>query len=315
MRVAVIFPGQGNQTSGFGRSWAGSAAWEVVSAAEAAVRQPLADLLLDAGPERLSRTREAQLSVLLSSLVVWGAVEACLLDGGHEVVGFGGHSLGQITALAAGGAVDPGTGARVALLRAELTQAEADRHPGRMVALLGAVDADVDDICRAAHGCWPANYNAPGQVVIAGTPAGVEQAVARAAEIGIDDVVWLEVAGAFHTPLMAKAADAFAEELATVDFAPTPVPIVSNTDGQAYTDGRGWPLRLREQLVRPVLWRACMETLAALEPDLVLEVGPGTTLKRLAKRVCPGTPVRSVATPEDVAALGSQLRARHLATP
>lgn len=304
MRVGVIFPGQGNQTPGFGRAWVDSPAWGVVESAERAVGEPLRALLLDATGADLGRTREAQLAVLLSSLVVWRALDPLLAASGHEIVAFAGHSLGQITALVAAGALPEDAGARVARSRADLTQRAADRRPGRMVALLGVSEADVATVCAAAPGaCWLASVNAPGQVVVAGTPAGVDAAVAAATSLGIDDVVPLDVAGAFHTPLMSDAADALAGELGAVRFAPLRAPVISNTDGRAYGADGDWPGLLRQHLVRPVQWQACMETVADLGVDIVVEVGPGTTLRRLAKRICPGVAVRSVATPADVAAL------------
>ena len=172
MRVAVVFPGQGTQAPGMGAPWQDHPAWKVVEQAEAALGEPLAPLLLDASAEELARTRNSQLSVLCASLVAWEAARPLL----HDVVAFGGHSLGQVTALIASGALELEDGVRFAARRAELTQAAADAHPGRMAALLGATLEQAEDACTAAPGaCWVANDNAPGQVVIAGTPDGVER--------------------------------------------------------------------------------------------------------------------------------------------
>src|SRR5581483_476747 len=182
-----------------GAPWRDHAAWRVIDEAEAAFGEPLGHLVLDAPAEVLARTREAQLAVLLTSLVAWEAVR----DSVGEPVAFAGHSLGQVTALIAAGALPLAEVVRFAARRAELTQAAADAHPGRMAALLGATLEQAEEACLAApDACWIANDNAPGQVVIAGTPEGVEICSARAKEIGVKRATPLNVGGAFHTPLM-----------------------------------------------------------------------------------------------------------------
>ena len=163
MPPAVVFPGQGSQQAGAGRL-ARSPAWSVVERAEAALDVPLAPLLLDLDAD-LSRTRDSQLSVLLLSLVAWEAAR----DVVGRPVAFAGHSLGQITALIASGAVGFDDGVRMAAARAEATQRAADARPGGMLALLGA-DADQAEAACARPKCeaWPANLNAPGQIVVGG---------------------------------------------------------------------------------------------------------------------------------------------------
>ena len=177
MGVAVIFPGQGTQQPGMARAWRDHPAWVVVERAEAALGEPLAHLVTEAPAEALARTREAQLAVLLTSLVVVGRGRAHCPT---PPVAFAGHSLGQVTALIAAGVLPLDDGVRFAARRAELTQAAADAHPGRMAALLGATLEQAEEACTAApDGCWVANDNAPGQVVIAGTPDGVDAGSAR----------------------------------------------------------------------------------------------------------------------------------------
>jgi [acyl-carrier-protein] S-malonyltransferase len=298
--IAVLFPGQGTQTPGMAVPWRDSPAWAVVDRAEAALGEPLAPLLLHAPSEQLARTRDAQLAILLTGLVAWEAIREQV----PSAVAFAGHSLGQVTALIAAGALGLEDGVRLAARRAELTQAAADATPGRMAALLGATLEQALDACRAApEACWLANDNAPGQVVIAGTPAGVEAASARASDLGVRRVTPLNVGGAFHTPLMRPAADALAAELASVAFRPPVAPVVSNLDAQAYADDTGWRSRTAEHVAAPVRWRQTMLTLTALAATTFLEVGHGTTLAALAKRTTPTTPVRGVATPTDAAAL------------
>jgi len=295
--IAVIFPGQGTQQPGMGAPWRDHPAWQVIERAEAAFGEPLAPLLLDAPAETLARTREAQLAVLLTSLVAWEAVR----DFVREPVAFAGHSLGQVTALIASGALPLDEGVRFAARRAELTQQAADAHPGKMAALLGATPEQARDACAAApDACWVANDNAPGQVVIAGTPDGVEAGCARAKEIGVKRATPLNVGGAFHTPLMRDAADALPAELTSVRFNAPNAPVVSNQDARAYDDGDGWRERLALHVIAPVRWRESMGTMVDLGAQTFVEVGQGTMLAGLAKRTTPETPVLGLATPDDI---------------
>jgi [acyl-carrier-protein] S-malonyltransferase len=299
--IAVVFPGQGTQQPGMALPWRDHAAWRVVEEAEAALGEPLGKLITDAPADALSRTREAQLAVLLTSLVVWTALEPTLADVPDTIVAFGGHSLGQVTALIAAGVLGVDQGVRFAARRAELTQAAADAHPGKMAALLGATPEQAEEACTAApDGCWVANDNAPGQVVIAGTPEGLEKSTAHAQEIGVRRVTALNVGGAFHTPLMFDATAGLETELATMTFADPSAPVVSNDDAVAYSDAEGWRARLARHVSVPVRWRSTMETLTGLGADTFLEVGHGSMLAALAKRGAPGVTVRNIAVPDDV---------------
>ena len=295
MAVGILFPGQGAQAPDMGSPWRAHPAWDsVVGRAEDVFGASLEPLLVGPAAER---TRESQLGVLLASLLAWEAVRA----EGHDVACFAGHSLGQVTALVAAGALSFEDGIRFAVARADATQAAADNRPGRMAALLGATDEQVAAACAAApDACWPANDNAPGQVVVAGTPEGVELAVEAARAAGVRKVMPLNVGGAFHTPLMAEASDALRPVLAAVDFAPGSAPVVSNGDGLPYADGDEWRGRLVDHLVQPVRWRASLETIAGLGVDSLIEVGPGAALAGMARRTIPHIPVRNVSTPETV---------------
>lgn len=296
MAIAVLFPGQGTQTPGMGEPWRGSPEWEIVERAEAALGQPLAHLLLDASEADLSRTRDAQLAVLLASLLAWEAVRDH--PEMQAPVAFAGHSLGQITALIASGAMSMEDGVRLAGRRAECTQSAADANPGRMAALIGA-DLDLAERACAGVDAWVANDNAPGQVVVGGTPAGVEATTARARDLGVRRVVALNVGAAFHTRLMAPAADALAPALAATAFRAPDAPIVSNADARCYAGPDGWSRRLADHLVSPVRWRSSMETLAGLGVDTFFEVGPGSVLAALARRTVPAVTTRGISVPTD----------------
>jgi len=301
LAVAVIFPGQGTQGAAMGATWREHPAWTVVERAEQALGEPLTQLLLADSADELTRTRESQLSVLLTSLVVWEAAKDQLPAPGA----FAGHSLGQITALIASGCLPFDEGVRLAARRAEATQAAADRHPGKMAAVIGADEAQVLEACGAAPDeCWLANDNAPGQIVIAGTPSGIERATKAAGDLGIRRVMPLKVGGAFHTPLMEEAAAALRPVLGDIAFGAPAAPIVSNADARPYGEATGWPERLERHLVSPVRWRGCMTTLVdELGATTLVEVGYGSMLAGLAKRGAPGVPILGVATPDDISPL------------
>lgn len=300
MDVAVIFPGQGTQQPGMGAPWRDHSAWSVVERAEAALGEPLAPLLLDAPAERLARTREAQLAVLLTSLVAWEAVHGSI----GTPIAFGGHSLGQVSALIASGVLTLEDGVALAARRAELTQAAADAHPGRMAALLGATVETAEAACSAApDGCWLANDNAPGQVVIAGTPEGVDAGIAAAKELGVRKAMPLNVGGAFHTPLMREAAEALTSVVAAFDVHDPSAPVLSNEDGGLHPTADGWRERSARHVAVPVRWREAQLTLTGAGAATLLEIGHGSMLAALAKRTIPDATVVGVATPDDVAAL------------
>ena len=295
MSVAVIFPGQGTQQPGMARAWRDHPSWAIVERAEAALGEPLGYLVTDAPPESLSRTREAQLAVLVTSLVAWDALRP-LAD---APVAFAGHSLGQVTALIASGALDLDDGVRFAARRAELTQAAADAHPGRMAALLGATPEQADDACSAApDGCWVANDNAPGQVVIAGTPDGVDAASTRAKEIGVKRVTPLNVGRRFPHATHAGRHRRARRHARRRPPRRARVHRSSRTrDARAYSDADGWRDRLADHVSVPVRWRSTMDTLVSLGATTFLEVGHGSMLAALAKRGAPAVTVRSVGIP------------------
>ena len=280
--TAVMFPGQGSQAQGMGADWKGRPAWAVVERAEDVLGEALTPLLLDSP---LDNTRDAQLAVVLVSLMAWEEWRA-----DHDLpVAFAGHSLGQVTALLAAGVLTFDEGLTFVAYRAEVTQDAVRKRPGRMVALLGADGAQLDAALAAVPDrCWLANDNAPGQVVLAGTPEGVAAASEAAKLAGVKRVMPLSVDGAFHTPLMASAAEALESHLASVSLTPGAAPVVSNGDATAYGDGDGWRERLAAHLVQPVRWRQCVEQLVAVGADDLVEVGPGTTLTGLAKRTLAG---------------------------
>ncbi|MEP6623560.1 MAG: ACP S-malonyltransferase [Acidimicrobiia bacterium] len=299
--TAVVFPGQGTQIPGMGSVWSGTPEWDtVVGRAESVLGEGVGRLLIDADAAELSRTRNAQLAVLLTSLLAWEAIKSAVAP-----VAFAGHSLGQVTALIASGALDFDAGVRFAAIRADRTQAAADARPGVMAALLGATLEHAFIGCAAApDACWIANDNADGQVVLAGTPEGLEAGVAAAKAAGARTARPLAVGGAFHTPLMQPAVEALRDDLSTVTFRTSAAPIVSNADGLAYgadASADDWRERSAVHVATTVRWRSVQPTLVALGATQLYEVGHGSMLAALAKRTIAGVQVVSVATPADAA--------------
>src|SRR5688572_5185648 len=210
-----------------GSAWTDTPSWALVDRASEVVGRDVAALLLDADADQLRATRNAQLTTFVASLV---ALDALRSSGLPEPDAVAGHSLGEYTALTAAGALAFEDGVRLVAARGEAMQGAADARPGTMAAVLGLDVAEVEAACETVDEAWVANDNAPGQVVVAGTAAGVEAAGAAAKERGARKVLPLPVGGAFHTPLMAPAADGLRDALGAVRFAePRPV-VVANVD-------------------------------------------------------------------------------------
>jgi [acyl-carrier-protein] S-malonyltransferase len=188
-------------------------------------------------------------------------------------------------------------------------QAAAADNPGTMAAVLG-LDADaVEAACDGVAGAWVANDNAPGQVVIAGTAEGVEQAGAGAVALGAKRVMTLQVGGAFHSPLMSPAQAGLDAALGTAAFSTSRVPVVANVDAAGHQDATGWPSRLSAQLCQRVRWRESLQRLQALGARRFVELGPGTELSGMVKRTLGGAGRSHVAAPEDLDGLRADLEA------
>src|SRR5438067_2406596 len=198
-----------------GQAWGDNPSWELVGDASEAAERDIAWLLLRAEADELTETRNAQLATFTLSLVVLDAVERL----GISPALCAGHSLGEYTALVATGALSFEDGARIVTERGEAMQAAAEDHPGTMAGILGLEDDLADHACRRADGdVWVANYNAPGQVVIAGAHDCVARASTEANELGANTVRLLQGGGAFHTPVMASAGDRLRRPLARAEF-------------------------------------------------------------------------------------------------
>jgi [acyl-carrier-protein] S-malonyltransferase len=280
-----------------GRPWVDHESWELVDEASQVADRDVARLLLDADADELKDTRNAQLTTFVSSLVVLDAVERL----GVEPSFCAGHSLGEYTALTATGALAFDDGVRLVAERADAMHDAGHDNPGTMAAVLGLDDDLVEVACRRADSdVWVANFNAPGQVVIAGSPEGVAAAGAIAKEIGAKKVMALPVSGAFHTPFMAPARDRLRKAIAEADPRDTEVPVVSNVDALPHDQGGEWGSLLSAQLSSPVRWKHCLLTLESLGVTDFVELGPGAVLTGMAKRTVDAARTLSISTPEDL---------------
>ena len=295
--LAFTFPGQGSQRPGMGRPWVGHDSWELVDEASDVAGRDVGALLLDADAEELKDTRNAQLTTFVSSLMVLDAVERL----GIEPSFCAGHSLGEYTALTATGALSFEDGVRLVVERADAMHEAGSASPGTMAAVLGLDDDLVEVACRRADAdVWVANFNAPGQVVIAGSPAGVASAGEHAKELGAKKIMPLQVSGAFHTPFMTAARDRLRNAIALASPRDVEVPVISNVDAIAHSSGEEWSSLLSAQLSSPVRWKHCLLTMSELGVTGFVELGPGGVLTGMAKRTVENSRTISVSTPDEL---------------
>jgi [acyl-carrier-protein] S-malonyltransferase len=287
-----------------GASWTEHPSWELVQEASDVAERDIAELLLEADAEELRQTRNAQLSTFVLSMVVLDAVERL----GVEPSLHAGHSLGEYSALVASGAISFADGVRLVTERGNAMQAAADANPGTMAAVLGLDDELVDLACaKSGADVFVANYNAPGQVVIAGTAAGIEAAGQLAKDLGAKRVMPIKVGGAFHTPFMAAAGERLQKALADIDFRAPNRPVVANVDAAPHKTEEESRKILGLQLTSPVRWRQTLHTIEEAGIDLIVELGAGSVLTGLAKRTIEKVARSSVSIPDDLDALLEEL--------
>jgi [acyl-carrier-protein] S-malonyltransferase len=298
--LAFTFPGQGSQRPGMGRPWAEHESWELVGEASLIAERDVARLLLDADADELKDTRNAQLTTYVLSLVVLDAAERL----GLEPSVCAGHSLGEYSALSATGAISFDDGVRLVTERADAMHDAGLDRAGTMAAVLGLDDDQVEVACRRAdNDVWVANFNAPGQVVIAGSPEGVAAATVIAKELGAKKVMPLAVSGAFHTPFMQPARERLRKAIAEARPRNADTPVVSNVDGLAHNVGDDWASLLSAQLCSPVRWKQVLHTMADMGVTQFVELGPGGVLTGMTKRTVDGCRTLNVAVPDDLGTL------------
>lgn len=279
MRTAIVFPGQGSHRPGMASMWTGHvAAAAVLDTVGEVTGLDIVAVADDA--EACERTAAAQPAIFAVSM----AAHRVLEGSGVRPDLVAGHSLGEVTAAVAAGALDLRDGALLVAERGRAMGAACHHHPGTMAAVLGLDDHARDELAASLpDGVAVANENAPGQVVLSGPPGLLEAATATARDLG-GRVRALRVEGAFHSPAMAPAVDAVRDVLDSISVSDPVVPLVSGVTGQVIERAQQVRSSLVDGLLAPVRWRAVQETIARHRVELVIEAGPGGVLRGLARR-------------------------------
>jgi [acyl-carrier-protein] S-malonyltransferase len=306
IKWVLLFPGQASQYVGMAQDLYDRypAVRDLFAQADAQLGVSLSACCFAGPEERLRQTAITQPAVFVHSVAVWQVLAA------HGLVpaACAGHSLGEYSALVAAGALTVADGLALVGARARLMQRASEERPGTMAAVIGLDDAAVASVCQQAQTelsgevVVAANFNAPGQVVVSGSHAGVARASDLALQAGARKVAPLAVGGAFHSPLMQSAAAAMVEPLAGADWRRPTASVVTNVDAVPTSD----PDRLRDSLARqitePVRWTESVTALTGDERIRVLEVGPGSVLRGLVRRIAPGIAVQCVGTADELEA-------------
>lgn len=306
MDVVLLFPGQGSQKPGMGKELAEAfpAARETFAAADAALGDALSHVAFEGPADALTLTSNAQPALLAHGAAAWAVVREALAG---RVRAAAGHSLGEFTAYHAAGSLALAQAVRLVRARGALMQAAGEARPGAMAAILGDLSESIEALCARASAdpdggeVVPANYNCPGQVVISGEVAGVERAMALCKEAGAKRAMRLNVSGAFHSPLMQPAREGLAGAIAAARFSDPAVPVYANVTAAPVRDAATAQSLCLSQLTAPVRWTELVTRLAADHPDaLYVELGPGSVLSGLVRKIAPSVATATCGTPADV---------------
>ncbi len=296
----ILCPGQGAQIVGMGKDFyeTSPAAKEVFDTANAVLGFDLASLAFNGPDERLNQTDMSQPAIYVTGVAAYRAAVAAgaLAEGGNQQ--YAGLSLGEYTALHLAGVFDFETGLKLVAARGKYMQEAAAATPSSMVAIMGADEAAIAKLCEeAAQGdvMVPANFNAPGQIVVSGSKSACERMVTGASAAGYKAVP-LTVAGAFHSPIMQSGAEKMKGEFDRVAFNAPRATVYSNVTAQPHTDSESIKRLLVDQIVKPVRWEQTMQKIAPIEGARFVELAPGRVLTGLLKKINRRLPVDSLAT-------------------
>ena len=284
MSKAYIFPGQGSQFPGMGKALyeRSAEAREMMDKANEILGFPITDIMFGESAEDLKATRVTQPAIFIHSVVLarCSGLEAPSMAAGH--------SLGEFSALAAAGAMDFEDALRLVAVRASAMQKCCEQVPGTMAAVINLPAETIEEICASCTGIViPANYNSDGQVVISGEAAAIAEACAKMKEAGAKRALPLAVSGAFHSPLMEPARLELAEAIEKTPFRAPACPVYQNVTALPSMDPEVIKDNLLRQLTSPVRWTQTVLNMVADGADSFLEIGPGTVLQGLVKRIAP----------------------------
>ena len=286
MKKAYVFPGQGSQFPGMAKALyeENAKGKELLEKANDILGFRITDIMFEGTPDDLKATRVTQPAIFLHSVVLAKCYE------GFRPDMVAGHSLGEFSALAAAEAISFEDALRLVYIRATQMQLCCEKVPGTMAAIVGLPDEKVEEICSSCEGIViPANYNCGGQVVISGEKTAVEQACEKAKAEGAKRALPLAVSGAFHSPLMEPARVELGKAIEETKIVEPICPIFQNVTAQAVTDPETIKKNLLAQLTSPVRWTQSVRNMLADGADYFMEIGPGTVLQGLVKRISAGT--------------------------
>lgn len=291
---AFLFPGQGSQYVGMGRQTyiSNGIVRDICDRADDVLGCQLTGIMFEGPDDELRQTRNAQPAIFLHSYAIY----QLLNNPRPDMVA--GHSLGEYTALAVANALTFDDALRLVQLRGAAMQEAGEQQPGTMAAIIGLDDEKVaticHDVCQEIGVVQPANFNSPGQLVVSGTPEAVAETMKRAKEAGAKLAKQLNVSGAFHSPLMEPARQRLAQALENTPIRDAEIPVYVNVSAQAVTLAAEIRAALLAQLTAPVRWTESAQNMAAAGANRFVEVGPGTVLQGLVKRILPGSDVASI---------------------
>ena len=300
--LAFVFPGQGSQSVGMLADLA-EAHPQVRATFDEASQGAAIDLwkLSAQGPEdQLNSTENTQPALLAAIVAVWRVWQAL---GGAQPAQLAGHSLGEYSALVCAGALSLHDAAALVAERGRLMQAAVPAGVGAMAAILGGDDAQIAAVCdEVAQGqvVAPANFNSPGQLVIAGHAEAVDRALAKLAELGVKKTIKLAVSVPSHCGLMRDAADRLGERMASIAWQLPSIPVIQNAEARSYDTVEDICGALQRQLYLPVRWTECVQALAAGGATRIAECGPGKVLAGLIRRIDKTLEARAIGTPAEL---------------
>lgn len=282
MKKAYVFPGQGSQFPGMAQELydTNSSAREMLERANEILGFRITDIMFNGTPDDLKATKVTQPAVFLHSVVL-----AKCYDGFQPDM-VAGHSLGEFSALAAAGAMEFEDALRLVSIRAQAMQKACNIKPSTMAAIIALPTEKVEEICAECSGIVvPANYNCDGQLVISGEVEAVNEACAKCKEAGAKRALVLPVGGAFHSPLMEPARLELAEGIEKTSFRTPVCPVYQNVTAEPSTDPQTIKANLLAQLTSPVRWTQSIKRMIADGADYFMEIGPGTVLQGLARKI------------------------------
>ena len=306
--IGLVFPGQGSQSVGMGKALCEAYPHlkQIYDEASTVLGYDVAALCFEGPAEKLNLTEHTQPALLVSSIAALRALQPA----GIKPVAVAGHSLGEYSALVAAGGISYRDAVGIVQKRGQYMSEAVPAGTGLVAALLGLAADVVREVCREAASAGvvqAANFNSPGQVVIAGEKAAVERAIDIAKTKGCKKAVPMPVSVPVHTPLMQQAADRLAKDLAAVTWSDLRMPLINNAAAKQIVNAADIQASLVRQLPSSVLWEDSVKTMAAMGVKIFIEVGPGTVLTGLIKRIVPEAATMNVNDPKSLDATRAAL--------